>query len=93
MRELLESGRLIDLALIVTGIELVVLMLRRRITKRGLSALDLVGQLLAGACLLLALRCALSGGDQTWTLLFFSASLPAHLFDLARRLRKQRVAA
>jgi hypothetical protein len=87
MRELLASGRLIDVALAIVCLEIAFLLVARARTKTGLRPLDVLGQLLSGAFLLLALRCALTGADAGWTILFFSASFPAHLFDLARRKR------
>jgi hypothetical protein len=38
-------------------------------------------------------RCALTGADYRWTAALVTASLPAHLFDLARRTRKKAPAA
>ncbi len=88
MKALLDSGALIDLALVVLCLEVAWLVASRRRGSRGLHPLDLLGQLLAGAMLMLGLRCALTGADYRWTLAFLSASFPAHLFDLARRLRR-----
>ncbi len=85
MREFFTSGRAIDLILVVVGIEVLVLLLRHRLSGRGLAPIDLIGQLLAGALLLLAVRCALTGADYRCTAAFLIASLPAHLFDLVRR--------
>jgi hypothetical protein len=82
---LFKSGRVVDLILGVMVVETIALLLFRRVTGSGASPLDLLGQLLAGALLLVALRCALTGQDYRWTALFLAASLPAHLFDLARR--------
>ncbi len=87
MKELLLSGRVTDLALAAIGVEVILLLAGRL----GLRPLDVLGQLLAGALLLLAVRCALEGADYRWTLAFLSASFPAHVFDLARRLRSSRV--
>ncbi|HEU4408967.1 MAG TPA: hypothetical protein VFS43_27150 [Polyangiaceae bacterium] len=88
MKELFASGAPVDLALAVVGVEIVVLLAWRRRGGPGLRPLDLLGQLLAGAMLMLALRCALTGADYRWTATFFGASFPAHLFDLARRTRR-----
>jgi hypothetical protein len=86
MKELLETGRLIDVALVVIGLELIVLFTAR--ARLGcLRPLDVLGQLLAGLLLMLAVRCALIGADYRWTLALVSASFPAHVFDLARRSR------
>ena len=81
------NGHLIDIAIAVIVLELVVLLSIRQKTRAGLRPLDLIGQLSAGVCLLLAVRCAVTGADYRWTLFFLSASFPAHLFDLTRRAR------
>ena len=87
---LLAHGRVIDLALSVLGLELLlVLGARRQLAGRGLGPLDLVGQLLAGGFLLLAFRLVLTGAEPVWVLLALTASFPAHLFDVARRLRRR----
>ncbi len=87
MNELLTSGRVVDVALVVLVLELVGLFVWHRRSGRGLNPIDLIGHLLAGACLLLALRAYATGADYRWTLLFLTASFPAHLFDLTRRAR------
>jgi hypothetical protein len=89
VKEFLISGRAIDFVLVVVALEVAALVVARRRTGRGLAPLDLLGQLLAGALLLIAVRCALTGADYRLTALFLAASFPAHLFDLARRLRGQ----
>lgn len=86
MQELWRSGRFIDLALAMTALEWIGLVVLRRTRGSGLAPSAIAGQLLAGVMLLLALRCALRGDDYRWPLLFFSASLPAHVFDLMKRL-------
>jgi hypothetical protein len=92
MSALFASGRIIDLVLAIVGLEVLALLAWGR-RGRGLAPLDLLGQLLAGALLLLAVRCALTGADYRWTAALVTASLPAHLFDLARRTRKKAPAA
>jgi hypothetical protein len=87
MTELLSSGRLIDVALAIIGLEALALLALRQRGAWGIRPLDLLGQLLAGALLLLAVRCAVTGADYRWTLALLSASFPAHVFDLARRAR------
>ncbi len=90
MRELFESGLLIDVALAVMALEALVMLAARPSWGFGLGRLDVVGQLLAGALLLLAVRCAATGADYRWTLVLLSASFPAHAFDLLRRARRAR---
>ena len=67
--EALESGRLLDFVVLFMALELGVLgalVARRRRSGRsgGLTMLDLVGHLSAGAFLVLALRSALVGADR-----------------------------
>jgi hypothetical protein len=79
---------LIDVALALTFVEFLALLWLSRRRKIALVPSAIAGQLLAGIMLLLALRCALRGADYRWTWLFFSASLPAHLWDLLQRARR-----
>lgn len=83
-------GRLIDIALVAIAVEIVVLLVYRRATGRGLKPIDLLGQLLAGAFLLGAVRAAVAGVDGQIVLLLVTASLPTHLFDIVRRARAAR---
>ncbi len=76
-----SSGHIVDVILAFMVGEFVVLRLRRH------SSVDLIVALLPGACLLLALRSALTGAGWVWVALCLAASLPAHLFDLLRRRR------
>jgi len=87
MKELFESGRFVDVALVAIALELLFLVYLRRRTGRGLRPLDVVGHLAAGALLLLALRCVCAGTDYRITLVLLTLSFPAHIFDLARRSR------
>lgn len=96
MNELFSSGRFVDIALLAIGVEVIVLLLLARARgggaltfagARALSLTDIGGQLLAGALLLVALRCVVTGADPRWTLALLTASFPAHLFDLVRRVR------
>ena len=74
------TGHAVDLALAVLALELAwLIMWRRRPTARALTAA------LPGACLLLALRAALTGAGWMWVAVWLALSLPAHLADLARR--------
>lgn len=86
---LFAPGRLVDLVLAVVVVEFVVLAWRDR--GRGLfgALADPFFALAPGACLLLALRAAISGDTGAWILIWLTASLPAHLADLARRGRRR----
>jgi hypothetical protein len=87
MKEMLSGAAIVDVALAVIVLEFIALLVMARRDARGLRVVDLVGQLLAGAMLLLAVRSALTRADERWTILFLSASFPAHVFDLVRRRR------
>jgi hypothetical protein len=85
MQDLFESGRVIDLALFVLAAEVIALGWWQRATGHGPDVVDLLANAAAGACLLLALRAALTGAGWPWVAAALCASLVAHLVDLARR--------
>ena len=85
MTGLLTSARLIDIVLLLTGVEAVCVVLYRHRTKRGPPAGDFLVTLLAGVFLLLALRCALSGAGPGWLALCLLGALGAHVADVWRR--------
>jgi hypothetical protein len=81
---LFESGRIVDLILLVVLAELIALALWRRL--RGeMSLADLIGLLAPGAMLFLALRAALTDAPHTITAACLAAAFAFHLYDLARR--------
>jgi hypothetical protein len=87
---LFASGRVVDLIIALTICEGLLLGWLHRRTGRGLSLLDLLGNLAAGLFLMLALRAALT--SQSWPVisLFLMLALVAHLVDLQRRWRASR---
>jgi hypothetical protein len=80
LSHLFSSGRAIDLVLAFMVMELVVLLWRRRRAR-----IDVFLALAPGACLLIALRAALTGAGWMSIAAFVALSLPVHLADLARR--------
>jgi hypothetical protein len=74
------SGHAVDLALAVLALELAWLILWRRRSLRAALTVTL-----PGACLLLALRAALTGAGWVWVAVWLALSLPAHVADLVRR--------
>lgn len=82
MSEWFASGRVIDLALAVIGVEALVLTAMGRVAGRP----ALLATLAAGACLLLALRSALTSAPWGWTAAALTAALAAHAADLYLRL-------
>ncbi|GJD51637.1 hypothetical protein OPKNFCMD_4392 [Methylobacterium crusticola] len=86
MAEWFASGRLIDLVLALVAVEAVLLLAWRRRAGHGPAPASLVANLASGACLMLALRAALTGADWRWLALALVGSLIAHLADLGLRL-------
>lgn len=77
---------LVDIVLgliVLEALALIVLLGRSR--GAACAARDVVPNLAAGGCLVLALRSVLAGSAAGWTVLFLSLALAAHLVDLHRR--------
>ena len=87
MQDWFASGRLIDVALAMTALEAVAVVLYFRRTGRGIAPADFLGNLASGVCLMLALRCGVTGAWWGWIALWLSAALVAHLADVRRRWR------
>jgi len=90
MREFLDSGHLALLALLVLGLETLALIVQRHRLPARPAIVDIALMALPGACLLLAVYCAQSLQSGVAVALALTMSLPAHLADLARRLRAPR---
>ncbi len=88
MAELIESGRFIDLILLMVAIEFLVLLVVLRRRANGVRIGDFTFTLLSGACLLVALRFAITGADWRWILLWLTAAVVAHFCDLLRLFRR-----
>lgn len=85
MDDLFASGRIVDLILALVVLEGLLLLALRRM--HGIPMLPLMGNLLAGGCLLLALRGALVDAAWPWIALALFGALLAHLVDLGGRWR------
>ena len=81
----LLDGRAIDAIVALVAIECLVLVAWRVCTGGGPPILTTVANLLAGACLLLAAREALTGASAGAIAACLALSLVAHLADLAGR--------
>ncbi len=88
MSALFHSGRIIDLLVGLTLLEAAAVVLYRRRVGRGPAPGPFVVNLLAGICMMLALRVALTGGWWGWISLCLLGSLAAHLRDLRWRWRR-----
>jgi hypothetical protein len=87
LRDLITSGRVVDVVLVVMAVEALALWLHHRRTGRGLPAAQIAVMMSAGVFLLLAMRAALTGGDWTMIAFCLTASFAVHLTDLASRWR------
>jgi len=79
MAWLFDSGRAVDIVLLVMLIELVWL-----VARGGWRLSDALFRTAPGALMLLALRSALIGSEWRWIALPLLLSFPVHLADLAR---------
>ncbi len=85
MQELFDTGRIVDLILVLVFGEAVALALYRRWRGSGPALATLVPNLLAGAALLGALRLALASAEWHWIAAVLAGALLAHAADLAVR--------
>lgn len=85
MTVLFHNGSIVDLILLGIVLEAIALVIYRSRTGRGISPLDLLANLCAGAFLLLALRSVLVESPWTVTAAWLAAALIAHIADLTRR--------
>ena len=77
------SPHLIDLIMVVTLLEAVILLVMHALSPSAIGRM-----LLPGIFLLLALRAALAEAAWPWVPLALTAALVAHLFDLQVRRRR-----
>ncbi len=85
LRELITTGRIVDVVLVVMSIELLVSAI---IAKRRGIAIDLPGlafNIGAGGSLALALRASLTGAGWEWVAGWLVSSLVFHVLDVGRR--------
>ena len=79
MNAFFAQGHAVDVVMGVMAIELVWLI------ARGRKPITVVLTIAPGACMMLALRAALTGAGWHWVALALTVSLPAHLADLRHR--------
>ncbi len=85
MIELFSSGGVAEIILAVLALEALGFAAWHRRDANQIRTLNFVLAALPGACLVLALRAALTGAGWGWIGLWLAASFPAHLVDLWRR--------
>ena len=87
MSDLFASGRLVDIILLIVAIEAVALGLYWRATGKGVAPADLLPNLIAGGCLLLALRLVIANADWRAVCAVLAAAGIASAIDISRRWR------
>lgn len=85
MHALFEGGRIVDLILALMALEAVVLGLLHRRTGTGIPLGRLWPNLMAGACLVLALRASLTGAGTAVMASWLALGLAGHFVDLVLR--------
>lgn len=86
LTHLFQSGRIVDLILLVVVIEIAVLALWPRL-RGGMNLIDVVSLTAPGVMLMLALRGVLTGAPYTMTAAMLAAAFVFHLWDITRRRR------
>jgi hypothetical protein len=84
---LFQTGRIVDLILLLMVVEGAGLLLLRRRLGRGMPASEILAFLAAGATLMLGLRAALVGAGWGWIALALAVGGAAHLAFLLLRWR------
>lgn len=85
LTSLFSSSLGVDMALVFIAIEFAYLLIGGGRKARLSKAFELMLALGPGVCIMLALRCALTGTSVIWIALWLTASLPLHLADVVRR--------
>lgn len=83
--QLVTTGRIVDLILVLILVEILAILIFRRLTGGGIAALPLLTNVGAGGSLVLALRAALTGAGWSWVAAFLVVGLVFHVLDLALR--------
>jgi hypothetical protein len=82
------SSAIVDAALAITAIEVIVLLVVRRRTGRGIDAHAVLANVGAGLFLMLAVRAALVDAAWPWLAICLVAAGAAHVADLSMRWRR-----
>lgn len=84
---LFASGRILDLLVAGMVLEGAALVAHHRVTGRGIRPARLLPNLLAGICLVFAMRLGLAGAWWGWVSLALLGALVGHVTDVARAWR------
>lgn len=87
MEDLFASGRIVDIIIGLMAFEAIALIAYHKSTGQGIKVPQVLSNLLAGICLFLALRLAITDAHWTWIGVALGAALAAHIIDLTSRWR------
>jgi hypothetical protein len=85
VQKLFASGLGVDIALGFIVLEFAFLLWRAGRANAKIAGINLILALGPGACLMLALRAALTGASAIWVAFWLAMSLPLHIADIMRR--------
>ena len=89
MALLFSSGRVVDAVIAITVFEAIALAVYNRVTGNGVAPQDYLLNMMAGLCLMLALRFALVGSAWFFIALCLTASGILHALDITSRWRRK----
>ena len=90
MAALFDNGGIVLIILLLVVIEAIALIAYHRKTNRGIATIPMLANLVAGGCLMLAIRAALLDHPWQWVGFFMALALIAHLIDFGSRLGGRR---
>ena len=90
MEDFVSSRALVDIAILITLLEGVALTVYFALTRKGLAPANFALNLLAGLCLMVALRNALTSSGWIWIALWLFLGGLAHWAEVVIRLKKQK---
>ena len=89
LRELILSGRIIDIVVAVLLLELIAISVLHRTRGTGIAPYPLLVNIGAGGSLALAVKASVTGAGWQWIAIWLVASLVFHVLDLGARWRKE----
>ncbi|MEN7341657.1 MAG: hypothetical protein AAAFM81_01895 [Pseudomonadota bacterium] len=89
MADIIDSGQIVTIMLLVVALEIVALVAWRMVTGRGLRIPAVLLNIGAGGSLMVALKLKFAGASWQWLALSLIAALCFHVADLAWRWRHE----
>ena len=88
LRELILSGRIIDIVLVVLLLELVAVTILYKTRNKGIPPYPLMVNIGAGGSLALAIKASVTGAGWQWIAVWLITSLVFHVLDLSQRWQR-----